>query len=226
MKYLKSYKNHNEGIKSNILKAGLAGSMLVSSPNFAKTDVKATTEISSSDDISKYKNSAKEISRYRKSLENTTKDAQLSNILAEIESNINGDSSKFVEVYNKLSSHIKDKYGYDIAKNNVDELSESTKDNVSEMSIFDIMGWLGSICLAICGIPQAWQSYKDKNSNGISWGFVILWTTGELLALAYVYDKLDLPLVMNYATNILILAIILYFKINPKTDELGDTPQE
>jgi uncharacterized protein with PQ loop repeat len=166
----------------------------------------------------------KKLSNYRKSLENdSTKDIELSNILLEIESNINGDSSKFVEVYNKLSSHIKDKYGYDIAKNNIEEISEfSITDSISKMSIFDIMGWLGSLCLAICGIPQAWQSYKDKNSNGISWGFVILWTTGELLALAYVYDRLDLPLVMNYATNILILGVILYFKINPKVGE--ETP--
>ena len=79
-----------------------------------------------------------------------------------------------------------------------------------------ILGWLGSICLAICGIPQAWQSIKDKHSHGISWGFVLLWAFGEIFALAYVYDKLDLPLLLNYATNILILGVILYFKINPK----------
>ena len=84
------------------------------------------------------------------------------------------------------------------------------------MSIFEILGWLGSICLAICGIPQAWQSFKDKHSHGISWGFVLLWAFGEVFALAYVYDKLDLPLLLNYATNILILAVILYYKVKPQ----------
>jgi uncharacterized protein with PQ loop repeat len=87
---------------------------------------------------------------------------------------------------------------------------------VKNMTIFEIMGWLGSICLAICGIPQAWQSYKDKHSDGISWGFVLLWAFGEVFALAYVYDKLDLPLLLNYATNILILGVILYYKVKPQ----------
>ena len=101
------------------------------------------------------------------------------------------------------------------------DLSELSSAGISEqtkgMSIFEILGWLGSICLAICGLPQAWQSFKDKHSYGISWGFVLLWAFGEIFALAYVYDKLDLPLLLNYATNILILAVILYYKIKPQT---------
>ena len=66
------------------------------------------------------------------------------------------------------------------------------------------------------------MSYRDKHSHGISWAFVLLWAFGEAFALAYVYDKLDLPLVTNYLTNILILGVILYYKINPGAEKTGN----
>jgi uncharacterized protein with PQ loop repeat len=143
---------------------------------------------------------------------------KLSIILDEIKSNINSkDSTKFIELYTKLTSHIESEYDYKIPEQKVEELTEAgIAGMVKNMTIFEIMGWLGSICLAICGIPQAWQSYKDKHSDGISWGFVLLWAFGEVFALAYVYDKLDLPLLLNYATNILILGVILYYKVKPQ----------
>lgn len=159
----------------------------------------------------------KEISTIRKT---KSDDEQLSKILFEIETNLgNKDSAKLVELSHKLLNHVEDKYGYRIPEHKLEEVSASTiTDKVKSMTIFEILGWLGSICLAICGLPQAWQSYKDKNSEGISWGFILLWAFGEVFALAYVYDKLDLPLLLNYATNILILAVILYYKINPSKD--------
>lgn len=80
------------------------------------------------------------------------------------------------------------------------------------------MGWLGSLCLALCGVPQALQSYKDKNSHGISWGMLLLWAFGEVFALTYVFNKLDMPLLMNYAINIFVVALMLYYKVNPSTD--------
>ena len=87
------------------------------------------------------------------------------------------------------------------------------------MGIVMILGWLGSICLAVSGIPQAWMSYKEKHAHGMSWAFLLLWAFGEIFALAYVYDKLDLPLLLNYSVNILILAVILFYKISPKVDK-------
>ncbi len=143
----------------------------------------------------------------------TNQDSTLNEILNLIHSNIEStDSTKFIELFNNLSSHMKAKYGYEVELKNISDLN---KDNIKGMTLFELLGWLGSICLAICGLPQAWMSYKDKNSDGISWGFVLLWAFGEALALAYVYDKLDLPLILNYLTNILIVGVILYYKINP-----------
>jgi uncharacterized protein with PQ loop repeat len=217
MKKLKTYENFiNEEIdfRKGIAAAGLIGA-LSGSPAVAQTTTPTSMSVQSEQGIDVYKNQIEEISTIRKE---KSKDVKLSIILDEIKSNINSkDSAKFIELYTKLTSHIESEYGYKIPEQKVEELTEAGIGSmVKNMTIFEIMGWLGSICLAICGIPQAWQSYKDKHSDGISWGFVLLWAFGEVFALAYVYDKLDLPLLLNYATNILILGVILYYKVKPQ----------
>jgi len=219
MKYLQTYEQHNEGIRSAVLGAGLAASLFANSPNVNAQDIAkpALTNPTSKDGINGAVEQVEGLSNVRK-LELDPRDEQLNNILSEIQSKLeSGTQEEYKDLFDKLSSHVESKYGYKIEPKNLDELSEAgISEQTKGMSIFEILGWLGSICLAICGIPQAWQSIKDKHSHGISWGFVLLWAFGEIFALAYVYDKLDLPLLLNYATNILILGVILYFKINPK----------
>lgn len=204
MKQIKTYQDFtNEEIdwKKGIATAALGASLAISSPSYSKGKEmvdKIETVVS----------------------KQQSQDVVLDGILKEIKSNINNtDSAKYVELYNKLSSHLSQQYGFEIKAK---EIPKFTEDNTSDLTIFEIMGWLGSICLAICGIPQAWMSYRDKNSHGISWGFVLLWAFGEAFALTYVYDKLDLPLVVNYMTNILIVGVILYYKINPSTPKTGN----
>ena len=217
--YLQTYEKHNEGIKSAVLGAALGASLFANSPTVsAQSLVKpALTNPTSKDGINDAVEQVEGLSNIRKT-ELNPKDEQLNNILSEIQSKLeSGNQEEYKELFNKLSTHIEYKYGYKIEPKNLDELSSAgISEQTKGMSIFEILGWLGSICLAICGIPQAWQSFKDKHSHGISCGFVLLWAFGEIFALAYVYDKLDLPLLLNYATNILILGVILYFKINPK----------
>jgi uncharacterized protein with PQ loop repeat len=80
----------------------------------------------------------------------------------------------------------------------------------------DIIGYIGSILLAICGLPQAIESFKTKSSEGLTWGFILLWFFGELFTFAYIIPKMDLPLLINYSANIIFLIIIIYYKVNPK----------
>jgi len=80
----------------------------------------------------------------------------------------------------------------------------------------ETIGYIGSILLAICGLPQAIESYKTKSSEGLTWGFILLWFFGEIFTFAYILPKMDLPLLINYSVNIIFLIIILYFKIFPK----------
>lgn len=219
MRYLQTYEQHNEGLKSAVLGAALGASLFASSPNVSAQNLvkPALTNPMAKDGVNVIIEQTHELSNVRKS-ELNPKDEKLSDILSEIQSKLeSGNQEEYKELFDKLSTHIESKYGYKIEAKNLDELSEAgISDKAKSMSLFEILGWLGSICLAICGLPQAWQSFKDKHSHGISWGFVLLWSFGEIFALAYVYDKLDLPLLLNYATNILILAVILFYKINPK----------
>lgn len=215
MKYLKKYQQHNEEIRSTIAAAALAGSLLSGVPS-VKSQVPTEVVEVEKDGVLVAKNNVIELSKIRKN--EKLKDPRLSEILDEIAMNSDGkEHEKFVKLFNDLSEHLEKNYGYKVEVKKIEQelTSAGISDKVLNMSIFEILGWLGSICLAICGIPQAWQSYKEKHSEGISWGFILLWTFGEIFALAYVYDKLDLPLLLNYATNILILAVILYYKLKP-----------
>ena len=75
-----------------------------------------------------------------------------------------------------------------------------------------IIGWLGGIMLAICTVPMAWQSYRQKHSNGISNLFIALWLAGELLTTIYVFPKHDYPLLFNYGLNMVCLAVVIRYK--------------
>jgi len=83
--------------------------------------------------------------------------------------------------------------------------------------MIETIGWLGSFFFAICGIPQAWASYKAKNSDGISHGFLWLWILGEVFTLFYIMAQeiILVPLVANYLFNLLSLVVIVYYKYKP-----------
>ena len=78
------------------------------------------------------------------------------------------------------------------------------------------IGWIGSILLAFCGLPQAVESIKTKSSEGLTWGFISMWFIGEICTFVYILPTLNLPLLFNYTANIIFLAIIIYFKLMPK----------
>lgn len=86
-----------------------------------------------------------------------------------------------------------------------------------ESQLISWIGWLGGILFAICGIPQAYTCWKDKNSYGLSWLFLITWFLGEVLTLTYILckDVYDWPLIFNYTFNLLALLVIFYFKFFP-----------
>lgn len=80
-----------------------------------------------------------------------------------------------------------------------------------------MIGYLGSLCLSLCGFPQSYQSYKSGNSEGISPTFLFLWTAGEILTLIYVWNSAKLlPLLLNYCSNLVFLSIIIYYKLFPR----------
>ena len=77
----------------------------------------------------------------------------------------------------------------------------------------ETIGWLGAGLFAICGLPQAWQCWRDGHSRGLNWFFLLAWFGGEVLTIIYVLPKMDMPLLANYFINMIFLAIMLYYKI-------------
>jgi uncharacterized protein with PQ loop repeat len=79
----------------------------------------------------------------------------------------------------------------------------------------ETIGWIGSILLAFCGLPQAWESYKTKSSAGLNWAFLGMWGMGEIFTVIYILPKWHWPLLFNYTANIVFLSIIIYYKLRP-----------
>jgi len=83
--------------------------------------------------------------------------------------------------------------------------------------MIELIGWIGSFLLAFCGVPQAYKSYKDGHSEGISWGFILMWFTGEILVLTYVMlTTMDIILMFNYFINLIIGYTIIHYKWKPR----------
>lgn len=79
----------------------------------------------------------------------------------------------------------------------------------------ETLGWIGSVLLGICGVPQMLQSIREKHSNGLNWGFLLCWFFGEICVFFYVLPKADWPLIANYFANVVLLLVIIYYKLFP-----------
>ena len=77
----------------------------------------------------------------------------------------------------------------------------------------EIIGWIGTICFAICGLPQALQCYRDGHAKGLSWSFLLLWFGGEVFTITYLWPKQDWVLLTNYCLNFVSLIFMLRYKI-------------
>lgn len=78
--------------------------------------------------------------------------------------------------------------------------------------MIEILGWIGSICLSLCGLPLVIRTIKDGHSNGVDSIFLVVWLVGEIAALLYSLDKDVLPLLINYGFNIVFITIVIWYK--------------
>lgn len=82
-------------------------------------------------------------------------------------------------------------------------------------TLLSLVGWIGSILLAFCGLPQAIHSWKMGSSSGITWGLISMWGLGEVFTMVYVFPKMDWPLLFNYMANIVFISVIMWYKVFP-----------
>lgn len=79
----------------------------------------------------------------------------------------------------------------------------------------EIIGWIGAIAFGLSAVPQAYKSFKEGHSFGISSGLIVLWLIGEIATLIYVWPTGKLPLIVNYMANLIFVGIIAYYKLFP-----------
>lgn len=79
----------------------------------------------------------------------------------------------------------------------------------------EVVGWVGGILFAGCGVPQAWQCYRQKHADGLSWTFLLMWLVGEVLTTIYVWPTQQWPLLFNYGVNLACLLVILRWRLWP-----------
>lgn len=86
---------------------------------------------------------------------------------------------------------------------------------------------LGSLLLAVCGIPQFVKVVREKHCDGLSYGFVFLWWGGELLVTWSLLESgLSNELLINYIPNVGITSVILWYKLfGKRTVSLNSTIQ-
>jgi uncharacterized protein with PQ loop repeat len=73
---------------------------------------------------------------------------------------------------------------------------------------------IGSILLALCGLPEAVRAFKLKRCD-IGWGMLLMWLFGELCLVIFALQTKQYVLLINYFANILFLAIMIFYKISP-----------
>jgi uncharacterized protein with PQ loop repeat len=82
--------------------------------------------------------------------------------------------------------------------------------------MIEIVGWVGSILFALCGVPQAIKTIRTKSASDFSAPFLLMWLGGEVCMITYAVVKLgNLPLILNYVGNLLCLLPIIYYKVLP-----------
>lgn len=80
----------------------------------------------------------------------------------------------------------------------------------------NVISWIGSVLLAVCGVPEMLRTIKDKRCH-IGYGMLLCWFFGEVLVFIHVFNTLhDKALLFNYGLNLAILCIMLYYKLRPK----------
>ena len=80
--------------------------------------------------------------------------------------------------------------------------------------MIELIGWAGSVLLALCVVPQAWQSYREGHSRSLTSSFLWMWFTGLVFTATYVFKThgIDWPLMFSYTLNLTFLSIIIKYK--------------
>jgi uncharacterized protein with PQ loop repeat len=82
--------------------------------------------------------------------------------------------------------------------------------SVDTQVIVEVIGWTGSICLLICGLPQLILTLRSRDVTSLSLSMLLFWYVGLILSGAYVLlTTQQLPLLLNYGFNTGVVTVLL-----------------
>ncbi len=80
------------------------------------------------------------------------------------------------------------------------------------IAVNEFIGFIGSLCLGICALPQVIKTIKTGKTEDLSGMFLFLWFFGEIAALSYSCNIGAQPLIWNYLLNLLFIIILIVYK--------------
>lgn len=81
------------------------------------------------------------------------------------------------------------------------------------MEPVDLLGYLAAFCTTVAFVPQAWKVYRTKQTNDLSLGMFVLFTTGVALWLAYGVLIASAPIYIANTFTLLLAGYILVMKL-------------
>ena len=85
--------------------------------------------------------------------------------------------------------------------------------------MIELIGWLGGVLLAACGLPLA-ISAIIKGSDNTNVYTLLMWMLGEVCFIVYTLATINLsdaaPLLFNYGLNVAILLVVLKYHFFPR----------
>lgn len=70
---------------------------------------------------------------------------------------------------------------------------------------------IGSILLALCGMPEAYRCYQTKTCT-LGWPMLLMWLVGEVLLIIFAIQTGQYVLLLNYIANLAFLSVMMYYK--------------
>jgi uncharacterized protein with PQ loop repeat len=79
--------------------------------------------------------------------------------------------------------------------------------------MFELIGLMGSLFLAVNSWPQAWMAYKNKTAQGVSLYLLILATIGGVCSLFYVVATKQYAIIPNFLCGLMGVLVVFYYKL-------------
>ncbi|PKL60231.1 MAG: hypothetical protein CVV33_03735 [Methanomicrobiales archaeon HGW-Methanomicrobiales-4] len=82
------------------------------------------------------------------------------------------------------------------------------------MDILHSLGYVAGLCTTVAFLPQVYQTYRTRHAQDISYGMLLLLSTGVSLWFVYGLVIGDLPVVYANGITLILLLILICMKIN------------